>query len=132
MNFFNGPNKKEFLENYWEKTPFVFRNVLSDPEALIDIKDIINMACDEYYESRLVSKDQDWQVEDGPFSQEQFKNKNLNWTLINHDLDLYLEKIAKLKQELCFLPQWLFDDVMSTYSTTGSSVGAHIDFIGII
>ena len=128
MNFLNELTEEEFLKDFWEKKPYVFRNVIKNPNELIDIDDLKEMASDEFYESRLIKKEMDaWEVKDGPFENMEYADKKKNWTLINHNLDLYLPKVKEVVNNLNFLPKWLFDDAMSTYSTTGSSVGAHID-----
>lgn len=128
INFLNGLNEQDFREKYWEKKPFVFRNIIENPELCINSDDIIEMACDEFYESRLIGKESgNWTVKHGPLDPQDFEDTTKHWTLINHDLNLYLENVFNLASHLDFLPSWLFDDAMSTFSTKGSSVGAHID-----
>lgn len=128
MDFLKGLSKEEFLNNYWEKKPFVFRGALDKPEEFMELQDILDMSTDKFFESRCVSKEgNQWNVENGPFESERFQNKTKIWTLISHNLNLYIENVFQLVKELDFLPRWLFDDAMSTYSTKNSSVGAHID-----
>jgi 50S ribosomal protein L16 3-hydroxylase len=128
MNFLNTLTEKEFLNDFWEKKPYVFRKAIKNPEELIDIDDLEEMAKDEFYESRLIKKQAEiWEVKDGPFEKDEYADQSKNWTLINHNLDLYLPEVKEVVNNLNFLPKWLFDDAMSTYSTKNSSVGAHID-----
>jgi 50S ribosomal protein L16 3-hydroxylase len=128
MSFLNNISETQFLKEFWEKKPFVFRNVIDAPTELIDLNDLKEMASDEFYESRMIKKEnENWDVKDGPFKEEAYSNHNKDWTLINHNLDLYLPEVKEVVSNLDFLPRWLFDDAMSTYSTKGSSVGAHID-----
>lgn len=133
MKFLNELCPENFLQDYWEKKPLVFRGVVSDPKALIEKDDLIEMASDEFYESRLIKKTKEkWDVQDGPFDKKELKKiddpiLSEERTLINHNLELYLPEIKNLVENLSFLPKWLFDDAMTTYSTKGSSVGAHID-----
>ncbi len=130
MKFLNKLDKIDFLKNYWEQKPVVIKNALQgiNAESLIDLNELIEMATDDYFESRLVSfNDPQWSVQDGPIERKDITDQTKNWTLVNHNLELYLENIYKLTKQMSFLPRWLFDDAMSTYSTDGSSVGAHID-----
>jgi 50S ribosomal protein L16 3-hydroxylase len=123
----NNLTEEEFLKTYWEKKPFIIRAAVENPENLVDTKDLVTMACDEDYETRMISKDKEWIVSSGPFEECSFSDKSKNWTLIVHNINLYFEKIKELEKTVEFIPKWLFDDVMCTYSTKGSSVGAHID-----
>lgn len=132
MNILGTITTEDFLSNYWEKKPLVIRGAYKDSESISNIDDLIHMACDNYYESRMIKKEKDkekdvWSVETGPFNKKEFKNKSAFWTLIIHNLNLYLPKARILEKAVEFIPKWLFDDVMCTYSTEGSSVGAHID-----
>ena len=120
-------SEAEFLANYWEKRPIVLRNVIDDPETIVDEKDLLTMALDEDYETRMIRKENNWEVFQGPFTEDAFNNKNKFWTLIVHNMNLYFPRIKQLEKAVEFIPKWLFDDVMCTYSTKGSSVGAHID-----
>ncbi|MBT4793305.1 MAG: hypothetical protein HON90_17170 [Halobacteriovoraceae bacterium] len=128
MNLFNQITVEHFLENYWEKEFYVFRNAIPEPEELIEIADVIEMGETEDYESRMIAKNNgEWNVSEGPYDFDQVKQDNEYWTLVVHNLELYLPKILALKKKLEFLPSWLFDDAMCTYSNQDSSVGAHID-----
>lgn len=128
MSFLGQITKEDFLQNYWEKKPLFIKNAVKNAPELVKLSELLELASDEYFESSAISKvDNEWKVEEGPFSNEKFLNKDESWTLILHNLDLYFQKLHDLRKEVDFLPRWLFDDVMSTYSTKGSSVGAHID-----
>ena len=126
MNFENTISKNKFITNYWEQKPIVFKNFLESAQTLIDPNDLILMAQDENYETRLIQFDKDWKVAEGPFEEKNIKDAK-EWTLINHNIECNHPEVFKLKQSLSFLPLWLFDDVMTTLSNKGSSVGAHID-----
>ena len=127
MKFLNNMDPKDFLKNYWAQKPHVFRNVIEEPQSLVNVDDLIQMSQDDNYETRMISKDDQWRASNGPFNDSVFKDKSKNWTLIVHSLNLYFSQIKELESKVSFLPKWLFDDVMCTYSTKGSSVGAHID-----
>ncbi len=130
MNLFTKLSEEEFLENYWEQRPHVFRNVISSPQEIVNPEHLIAMAEDDYYETRLIThnkKRSNWEISDGPFEAQRFADHDALWTLAVHNLDLYSEEIIECKESLNFLPKWPFDDVMGTYSTPNASVGAHID-----
>ncbi len=120
----------DFLKNYWEKKPLIIKGAIKLPQSLIEKEDLFEMAMDEYFISRMVTKSQsqEWNVVDGPFEKPELEELQTHqWTLINHNLNLYNERIHDLQRSLEFLPSWLFDDAMTTLSNKGSSVGAHID-----
>jgi 50S ribosomal protein L16 3-hydroxylase len=128
LQFLNNLSEEEFLKTYWEKKPFIIRGAVSDAEMLVDTKDLMAMAKDEDYETRMISKENNsWDVNTGPFEESVFSDKEKFWTLIVHNMNLYFDRIKNLENQVEFIPKWLFDDVMCTYSTKGSSVGAHID-----
>lgn len=128
MNFEKTITKEDFILNYWEQKPIVFKSFINNAEKLIDKNDLFFMAKDESYETRLVHfKNDHWSVTDGPFESEAFIRDAKAWTLLNHNLENNFESVHELKKQLSFLPLWLFDDAMSTLSNKGSSVGAHID-----
>lgn len=126
LNFENTISKKDFISQYWEKKPLVFRNVLDAPTNIVDPEDLLEMAQDEELETRLISFNGEWSNYDGPF-ESKFIKDHPSWTLINHNIENQIPEIERLKKNLSFLPLWLFDDAMTTYSNKDSSVGAHID-----
>lgn len=128
MNLYDQLGAQIFLKDYWEQKHLVLKNFLKAPQKLIETQDLIDMAENEYFESRLVGeKDNNFSVEHGPFKFIKVKNKYSKWTLINHNVNLYSKELMAIQKELEFIPAWLFDDAMTTYSNPGSTVGAHID-----
>lgn len=128
MQSFSKINKTSFLKDYWEKGPIVFKNFLPKAQDLIDIDELVDMSRHEYFETRCITKDRGhYKVEHGPFPSLTNIQSAQEWTLIHHNIDLYSENVMQIKRELEFLPAWLFDDAMTTYSNAGSSLGAHID-----
>ena len=130
MDFFqNKVNQISFIKENWEKKPIVLRNIIPNAEKIIAQDELIEMATDDYFISRLITQHKnEWTVTDGPFEKGELNQRSSDkWTLVNHNVNLYNEKIHKIQRSLEFLPAWLFDDGMTTLSTKGSSVGAHID-----
>lgn len=129
MNLFKKLGQTHFLVNHWEKKPLVTRSFIENAHSILEPDDLIEMAANEYFESRLIGKkdDKSWKIQHGPFELTELTKDLTEWTLINHNVNLYSKELMALQEELEFLPAWLFDDAMTTYSNKGSSVGAHID-----
>ena len=88
-------NTSEFLENffknYWENKYIFLKDSFSPKELSFTADDLIEMAQDEYFETRLVKQDNEdhWEVSDGPHPDFDFTSKKALWTLIVHNLNLY-------------------------------------------
>ena len=129
MNIFSTLKEDLFLKEHWEKKHLVANKIIARPNDLLKVKDLLEMATNEYFESRLVGVDNKNKItiKHGPIELES-EIKNLKeWTLVNHNVNLYSKELQEIQKELEFVPAWLFDDVMATYSNEGSSIGAHID-----
>ncbi len=121
--------KEEFLKKYWNKKPLHFKNAVANATELGEFNDFLEMAQDPEFETRIVYEtggDYPWQAIPGPLKKTHFKKKAL-WTIMCHNLELFNPDLFSIKEELNFLANWHFDDVMSTTSKKGASVGAHID-----
>lgn len=121
--------KEEFFKKYWNKKPYLFKGAIPDAEELGDFDDFFEMSFDPEFETRIVYEkggEYPWQAKKGPFKKSDFK-KNSLWTLMVHSLELFNPDLYNIKEELNFISSWHFDDIMSTISTKGASVGAHID-----
>lgn len=127
---FNSKLTKEiFLKKYWNKKPYHFKNAIHNAKELGEFNDFLEMAQDPEFETRIVYEnggDYPWQAIKGPLKKSHFK-KNALWTIMCHNLELFNPDLYDIKEELNFLANWHFDDVMSTTSKKGASVGAHID-----
>lgn len=122
-------SKEKFLQTIWNKKPYLFKNAISNSSELADFDDFFEMSYDFDFETRIVYQkggDYPWQAKQGPLTKKDLK-KNALWTLICHNLELYNEALYAIKEEVNFISNWHFDDVMATISKKGASVGAHID-----
>ena len=120
---------EDFLKNYWNKKPLLIKNAVKNPHELASFDDFMAMAKDEYFETRMVYEnggEYPWQAKVGPFVDQDFNPEAL-WTLICHNLELLNSDFFELKQNIRFIPDWNFDDLMATISNKGASVGAHVD-----
>lgn len=129
--FLGGMTPQDFLKNYWQKKPLFVKGALSNLDSLASPRDLMDMAQDENFETRMVKmkgKNNPWDAKVGPFLEKDFPRNELDrWTLVVHNLELYFKEFREIKDMVNFIPSWQFDDIMSTYSVAGSSVGAHID-----
>lgn len=129
--FLGGMSPEKFLKDYWQKKPLLVKGALENVQALATPDNLMEMGQNENFESRMVWSSggkTPWEAQEGPFTKKQFtRNEKDKWTLIVHGLELYFKEFRQLRDLLNFIPSWQFDDIMSTYSVKGASVGAHID-----
>lgn len=129
MPFLNNIETTKFLESYWEKKHLFLPNSFKTPELSLTKAEIFEMALDDGYETRLISQDKNnqWSVQFGPLNDlEEIKAHKL-WTLFIHNFNLHEQFSNELQNLVKFIPTWLFDDVLCSFSGDGSSVGAHFD-----
>lgn len=128
-SFLNGMTPEYFLKHYWNQKPYLFKGAVPAAKNLGTTSEFVQMSLSPDYETRMVLEsggEYPWQALIGPFKRSDFKKKSLR-TLICHNLELYNENFQKLKENINFIPDWHFDDIMATISNKGSSVGAHVD-----
>lgn len=122
---------EQFLGDYWQKRPCVFRQAFPGFEAELDENDIAGLACDELVEARLVSgtfQQADWTVAQGPFAEEQLAAlPGQDWCLLVQDVEKHYPPLQALLARFDFLPSWRLDDLMISVSAPGGSVGPHVD-----
>ena len=127
------PPAAEFYEHYWNKCPFVVRAAISDHDmaGYISADELAGLSMEEEPRSRMVKtagKFDDWSCRFGPFEEDDFnKAGDADWCLLVQNVEQFHPDTASLLQHFNFSPRWLMDDVMVSYSTTGGSVGPHID-----
>lgn len=128
-NFLGKISKEVFIKQYWNKKPLLIKQAVPEVSRYANFQDFYDLASDEEFETRMVYEsggDYPWQAKQGPFRKKDFK-KNALWTLICHNLELLNSDFYDLKQNVNFIPEWNFDDIMATISKKDASVGAHID-----
>tara|TARA_B100001971_G_C18267152_1_gene594312 strand:+ start:9812 stop:10918 length:1107 start_codon:yes stop_codon:yes gene_type:complete len=122
--------KEEFLKNYWNKRPYLFKNAFTHTEDLASPHDLLELAIDESCETRLVYKDKSSKRKliHGPFSEQELHGyMKKSFALIAHNLNNLSPEFYEFQKAVSFIPGWEFDDVMSVYSNDEMSLGAHID-----
>ena len=128
--FLNGLSKEEFSKKFWNKKPMLIKAAYPKANELAQREDLIDFACDEDFESRIIYEDKDtYQVKDGPITENDLKGK---YTIACHALNLFSDEFKELEMLVSEIaPHWQFDDVMATVSQKGASVGAHTDHYGV-
>lgn len=118
-----------FMQTSWQKQPQVIKQGFANFQDPISADELAGLALEEEIDSRFIAnRDQQWQVEHGPFAEDFFaKLPEDHWQLAVQAANHWHPGPAELMAGFKALPQWLFDDVMVCYSTPGGGVGPHID-----
>ncbi len=124
-----------FLEQYWQKKPFLIRQAFPNITPLIPADELAGLACEEGVESRLIIQHEngkDWDLQQAPFSDEKFSelsqlSSDSNWTLLVQAVDHWIPVAAEFLQQFNFIPNWRIDDLMISYANDGGGVGPHYD-----
>ena len=120
---------EKFLADFWQKKPLLARGALAAAANTLDRASIIELACRDDVESRLVTGARRvWHVELGPFRKRDFARlPRRGWTLLVNGLETVLPAARALQQQFSFIPYARHDDVMASYAAPGGSVGPHFD-----
>ena len=129
QNLLDARGARRFLKEFWQKKPLFARAVLPRLDAAIDRAGLIELACRDDVESRLVmGTGKNWRVEHGPFHPRKFARlPRRNWTLLVNGVENYVPAARQLQQRFGFVPYARQDDVMVSYAAPGGGVGPHYD-----
>ena len=121
----------EFLKEFWQQQPKVFRQCFDDIHDVIDGDELAGLACEDDVESRIISGSGicgEWQCLQGPFEEEDFSSLGKeNWTLLVQGVDQWDSGIRSILDHFKFLPSWRLEDIMVSYAPIGGGVGPHFD-----
>jgi 50S ribosomal protein L16 3-hydroxylase len=119
----------QFLETYWQKKPTIIKQGFQQFVDPLSPDELAGLTLEEEVDSRFVSNiNGQWIAEHGPFSEEKFAElPETNWSLIVQAANHWHQGAAQLVEPFKGLPNWLFDDVMISFSTKDGGVGPHID-----
>lgn len=122
----------EFLNDYWQKKPLIFRKALPQFINPLSPDELAGLALEEDVESRIVfetpEKTPQWHLKRGPFSEQDFATlPKTHWTLLVQGVDRLVPEVYGLLDQFNFIPQWRIDDVMISFATLQGSVGPHYD-----
>lgn len=129
LQLLGGLSASAFLRRHWQKKPLLVRDALPGFEGVLDLDTMIDLACREQCESRLVVRNRDrWTVEHGPFERKRFSRLPArNWTLLLQGLEQMLPDARGLLARFAFIPFTRLDDLMVSYAPAGGGVGPHFD-----
>ncbi|HKB83338.1 MAG TPA: cupin domain-containing protein [Burkholderiales bacterium] len=124
-----GLTASAFLRRHWQKQPLLVRGAIPGFEGMVDFGGMVDLACRDDCESRLVVRHADrWTVEHGPFDRKRFSRlPRRNWTLLLQGLEQRLPAARLLLSHFDFIPYSRLDDLMVSYAPSGGGVGAHFD-----
>ena len=124
-----GLSASAFLRRHWQKQPLLVRGALPGFNGVLDLGEMIALACRDHCESRLIVRSGDcWTVEHGPFERKRFSRlAPRNWTLLVQGLEQFLPAARQLLSHFDFIPYSRLDDLMISYAPAGGGVGAHFD-----
>ena len=118
-----------FLRDFWQRKPLVLRGIAPALATALGRDDLIDLACREDAESRLViGGGRRWQVRHGPFRRRDFAQlPPTRWTLLVNGVDTLVPAARQLQNDFGFIPYARQDDVMVSYAAPGGGVGPHFD-----
>ncbi|HEX7954536.1 MAG TPA: cupin domain-containing protein [Burkholderiales bacterium] len=124
-----GLNVTAFLRQHWQKQPLLVRGALPGFDGVVDFDRMVDLACREECESRLILRRADrWAVEHGPFERKRFSRlPPRDWTLLVQGLEQVLPAARALLLKFDFIPYGRLDDLMVSFAPAGGGVGAHFD-----
>ncbi|WP_061783418.1 ribosomal protein uL16 3-hydroxylase [Shewanella putrefaciens] len=117
----------QFLSEYWQKKPLLIKKAFPQFEDPISADELAGLACEEEISSRIVvTKDNDWEVVQGPFEDYDCYGET-HWQLLVQAVNHWYPDSQPLVEALRFLPDWRFDDLMASFATPSGGVGPHVD-----
>ncbi|VAW68709.1 FIG002776: hypothetical protein [hydrothermal vent metagenome] len=126
---------EDFLNEYWQKKTRVFRQAFPGFQCPINAEELAGLSCEEDVNARIIiEKDGDhpWQPVFGPMDDEVFANlPESHWTLVINDLEKLIPELAWMPDLFDFIPNWRFDDLMTSYAADQGSVGPHFDLYDV-
>ena len=125
----------EFLDQYWQKKPLLVRQALAGFQCPLSAEELAGLSCEDEVNSRIVMEkdgDHPWQPIFGPMDEDTFARLPAShWTLVINDLEKIIPELAWLPDLFRFIPDWRFDDLMSSYAADQGSVGPHFDLYDV-
>lgn len=123
------PSAVDFYAHYWNKRPFLVRGAIEQSvmDGLITPDELAGLSMEETAHARMVARD-DWTCQAGPFIEEDFNiAEKSSWSLLVQNVEQFHPDTAALLRAFNFAPRWLMDDIMVSYSTSGGTIGGHVD-----
>ena len=118
-----------FMRSRWQRRPALIRNALRGFVSPVSAAELFDLAARADVESRLVTAfGGRWRLRHGPFARRALPAPTRrHWTLLVQGVDLYLPRVAALRERFRFISDARLDDVMVSYASDGGGVGPHVD-----
>ncbi|EHN70028.1 cupin domain-containing protein [Aliivibrio fischeri] len=120
---------QEFLSEYWQKKPVIIKGGLENFQDPVTPEELAGLTLENDVDSRFISNaNNEWKAEHGPLSEDLYETLGeTNWSIIVQAANHWHEGAAELFKPFKQMPNWLFDDIMISYSVPHGGVGPHID-----
>lgn len=124
-----GISARRFFRDYWQKKPLLVRQAVPGLERILDGQGLIDLACREDAESRLVRPVRgNWRLRHGPFAPAQLASlPRRNWSLLVSGVNMLIPAGDTLLNAFNFAPYARLDDLMVSFAPPGGGVGPHFD-----
>jgi 50S ribosomal protein L16 3-hydroxylase len=130
LSLLGGLTVDEFLRDYWQKKPLLVRQAVPGFKGLLDLPQLIDLACRDDVQARLVTcQRKQWKLRQEPFEPEDFEglSKRGKWSVLVQGVNHFLPKGAELVRRFSFIPHARLDDLMVSFAPKGGGVGPHFD-----
>lgn len=127
------PSAVDFYAYYWNKRPFLVRDAIDQTvmDRLITPDELAGLSMEETARARIVTRQdaqKNWACQFGPFTEEDFNTAGMPpWSLLVQNVEQFHSDTATILRAFNFAPRWLMDDIMVSFSTTGGTIGGHVD-----
>ncbi len=131
VRWLGGLSPDQFMRRHWQKKPLLVRGAFPDFIPPVSIKEVLELACDDRAESRLVQKSakgQCWTLTHGPFEAEEIPSlTKSHWTVLVQQVNTRLSAADGFLDAFRFIPQARLDDLMISVAGPSGGIGAHVD-----
>lgn len=118
------------MASCWQTKYKFYTQALPSFNCPIKPKDLMQLACEEYIEARMLHchTDKPWELETGPFEPNHFSSTTKSpYSLLVQAVDHWNSDVQALLKLFHFIPSWRLDDIMISVSSNGAGVGPHYD-----
>ena len=129
-----GLTPQQFLRDYWQKKPLLIRQAIPGFAGLLDPRQLIELACNEDAQARLVTQQRGkFGLRGAPFGAGDFAglSKKGQWSVLVQGVNHFLPQAAELLKRFDFIPHARLDDLMVSYAPKGGGVGPHFDIYDV-
>ncbi len=131
VSWLGGLTPDQFMKRHWQKKPLLVRGAFPDFLPPVSIQDVLDLACDDHTESRLIQrspKSNRWTLKHGPIEAEEIPAlRRPHWTVLVQQVNTRLRAADEFLDAFRFVPQARLDDLMISVAGPDGGIGAHVD-----